>query len=58
MIGPDRRNSTRGGGEVGVWASCMDARGMADAELVGGAHRSSLEQLTAGTSDAHQILVF
>ena len=46
------------GGEVGVCASCMDARGITDTELVEGTHRSSLEQLTAWTADAHQVLVF
>lgn len=46
------------GGEVGVCSSCMDARGMSDADLVEGARRSSLEQLTAWTPEAHQVLVF
>ena len=46
------------GGEVGVCASCIDARGIADAELVEGTHRSSLEQLTGWTGDTHQVLVF
>lgn len=48
----------RNGGEVGVCASCMDARGMADAELIEGTHRSSLDQLTAWTSESQQVLVF
>ncbi|MDE2219907.1 MAG: DsrE family protein [Gammaproteobacteria bacterium] len=48
----------RNGGEVGVCASCMDARGIADAELVEGTHRSSLDQLTAWTSESQQVLVF
>jgi uncharacterized protein involved in oxidation of intracellular sulfur len=35
------------GGEVGVCAICMDARGIADSELVEGTKRSSLAELAA-----------
>ena len=45
-------------GEVGVCGSCMDARGLQDAELVKGAHRSSLEELTDWTLWAERVLVF
>ena len=33
---------TRRGGEIGVCGTCMDARGIADAELTEGAGRSTL----------------
>lgn len=46
------------GGEVGVCGSCMDARGLKDADLVGGTRRSSLEQLTDWTLWADQVLTF
>ena len=34
----------RAGGEIGVCATCMDARGVADAELVDGTRRSTLAE--------------
>jgi uncharacterized protein involved in oxidation of intracellular sulfur len=46
------------GGEVGVCSSCMDARGINDAELVEGTRRSSMDELTAWTRDAERVLVF
>lgn len=46
------------GGEIGVCSSCMDARGIGDAELVKGTKRSSMDELTAWTRDADKILVF
>jgi uncharacterized protein involved in oxidation of intracellular sulfur len=46
------------GGTVGVCASCMDARGMPDLELTEGSRRSSLEELSAWTSEAGKVLVF
>ena len=49
---------TRRGGRVGVCGSCMDARGIAEAELAEGAHRSSLDEWTLWTIDADKILVF
>ncbi len=48
----------RHGGEVGVCGSCMDARGISDAELIEGAHRGSLEEWTTWTAEAEQALVF
>jgi uncharacterized protein involved in oxidation of intracellular sulfur len=47
-----------GGAEVGVCASCMDARGIRDAELAQGARRSSLEELTDWNLWAERVLVF
>jgi uncharacterized protein involved in oxidation of intracellular sulfur len=48
----------RHGGDIGVCATCMDARGMANGELTDGAHRSSLEELTNWTQWADRTLVF
>jgi uncharacterized protein involved in oxidation of intracellular sulfur len=52
------RNVALHGGEVGVCGTCMDARGIADAELAEGTKRSSLEELTNWTLEADKILVF
>ena len=43
---------------IGVCGSCMDARGIKPETLVEGAHRSSLDELTAWTQAADKILVF
>ncbi len=43
---------------VGACGSCMDARGLTDAELMEGVHRSSMEELTDWTIEADKILVF
>jgi uncharacterized protein involved in oxidation of intracellular sulfur len=45
-------------GKVGVCGTCMDARGIAESELVEGAHRSSLEEWTSWTVEADKTLVF
>ena len=46
------------GAEVGVCASCMDARGIREAELAEGARRSSLDELANWTLWADRVLVF
>lgn len=46
------------GGDIGVCGSCMDARGMADVELVEGAHRGSMEELADWTIWADRVLTF
>jgi uncharacterized protein involved in oxidation of intracellular sulfur len=48
----------RVGGEVGVCGTCMDARGMADTDLVDGALRGNLAELTEWTVWADKVLVF
>ena len=48
----------RSGGEIGVCGTCMDARGMAETELMEGTRRSTLEQLTDWTAAADRTLVF
>jgi len=48
----------RNGGEAGVCGSCMEARGIAPEELIEGAEKSSMEQLTAWTQWADKVIVF
>jgi uncharacterized protein involved in oxidation of intracellular sulfur len=38
--------------------TCMDARGLTDAELIDGARRSSMDELAAATSETDKLLVF
>jgi len=52
------RGVGRRGGEIGVCATCMDARGITDAELTDTTHRSSLEELTTWVQWADRTLVF
>lgn len=48
----------RRGGEVAVCGTCMDARGLAEGDLVGGARRGTMELLAGWTSAADKVLVF
>jgi uncharacterized protein involved in oxidation of intracellular sulfur len=48
----------RRGGEIGVCAACMDARGITEADLTEKTHRSSLEALTMWVQWADRTLVF
>ena len=52
------RNIARNNGEIGVCGSCMDARGLSDDDIVEGAHRSSMDELTQWAVDADKVLVF
>ena len=45
-------------GEIGVCGSCMDARGLADADLAKGCTRSSMAQLAAWAGWADKVIVF
>ena len=45
-------------GAVMLCGSCMDARGLAEAEIADGCGRSSLAELTALSINADKILVF
>lgn len=45
-------------GTVGVCGTCMDARGITDAELVSGTQRSSMSQLAEWITSAEKVLVF
>ena len=53
-----QRAVSRHGGEIGVCGSCMDARGITEAELVDGAHRGSMDQLTDWTQWADKVVTF
>ena len=48
----------RRGGAVGVCGTCLDARGIAEDDLVAGAARGTMDQLTEWTAWADKILVF
>ncbi len=54
MLGRVVRNKA----EVGVCATCMDARAITDAELMDGTRRSALAELTAWTQWAEKVIVF
>ncbi|OGO55280.1 MAG: hypothetical protein A2V84_02890 [Chloroflexi bacterium RBG_16_70_13] len=43
---------------IGACGSCMDARGMSDADLVPGAHHSSMAELTSWTLWADKVVTF
>jgi L-iditol 2-dehydrogenase len=49
---------TRHGGQVAACGTCLDARGIAAAELAEGARRGTLEELAEWTGWAQQVLVF
>ena len=48
----------RAGGEIGVCGTCMDARGIHDTDLVDGAFRGELAEMSAWTAWADKVLVF
>ena len=48
----------RAGGEIGVCSTCIDARGITDAELVDGTRRSTLAEWAEWTQWADKVLVF
>jgi uncharacterized protein involved in oxidation of intracellular sulfur len=45
-------------GRVLLCGTCMDARGLADSELMEGARRSTMDELAAATIEADKVLVF
>jgi uncharacterized protein involved in oxidation of intracellular sulfur len=47
-----------GNGRVLLCGTCMDARGLADSELMQGARRSTMDELAAATIVADKLLVF
>ena len=51
-------DDVRAGGEIGVCSTCIDARGITDAELVDGARRSTLAEWAEWTQWADKVLVF
>jgi uncharacterized protein involved in oxidation of intracellular sulfur len=48
----------RRGGKVGVCGTCMDARGIADAELVEGSHRSTMVELAEWHQWADKVVAW
>jgi uncharacterized protein involved in oxidation of intracellular sulfur len=52
------KNVIRAGGAVGVCGTCLDARGITDAELIEGTHRSTMAELTDWTAESDRTLVF
>ena len=52
------RGPSRHGAPIGVCGTCMDARGLTEAELAEGTHRGTLEELTDWTQWADKVLVF
>jgi len=52
------RGTAKHGAEIGVCGTCMDARGITEAELAEGSHRSTLDQLADWTQWADKTLVF
>lgn len=49
---------TKHNSDIGVCGTCMDARGITDAELAEGVKRGTLEQLTDWTAWADKIITF
>ena len=46
-------------GEVSICGSCLDARGIADADIAQGTRRSSMEELATWTGEwADKVVVF
>lgn len=48
----------RAGAQIGVCGTCIDARGIEENQLVEGAARSTMEELTAWTQWADKVIVF
>lgn len=48
----------KGGGEVLLCGTCMDARGLGDDEMLEGARRSTMDELAEATVAADKVLVF
>lgn len=47
-----------GKGQVLLCGTCLDARGIADVEVMEGARRSTMDELAAATIAADKVLVF
>ena len=48
----------RVGGAIGVCGTCIDARGISETDLVKGAARSTMDELTAWTQWSDKVIVF
>lgn len=47
-----------GKGRVLLCGTCMDVRGLTDAEMMAGARRSTMDEIAVATVDADKVLVF
>jgi len=47
----------RGGGKVALCGTCLDARGIRDAEIMQGAQRGTMSQLAEWNGTAYRVLV-
>lgn len=47
-----------GSGQVLLCGTCMDARGLVEADIMDGARRSTMDELSAATLAAGKVLVF
>ncbi|HEX9837320.1 MAG TPA: DsrE family protein, partial [Alphaproteobacteria bacterium] len=45
-------------GQVLLCGTCMDARGLAETDIVDGARRSTMDELAAATLAADKVIVF
>lgn len=52
------KNVIRAGATIGVCGTCLDARGISDAELIEGTRRSTMAELTDWTAESDRTLVF
>ena len=46
------------GGTIGACGTCMDARGLADADLMDGVHRSTMDELGRWVLEADRTVTF
>jgi len=51
-------NPIKHGAVVGICGACMDARGVQEAQLIAGAHRSTMEELADWTAWADKVITF
>lgn len=51
-------SAARKGAEIGCCGTCMDARGIAEDSLAGGARRSTMEELAEWTTWAGKVITF
>jgi uncharacterized protein involved in oxidation of intracellular sulfur len=57
-IGRMLRGLVGRGVEIGACGTCMEARGVTDADLLEGVHRSSMAELTTWTIEADKVVSF
>jgi len=52
------KGAVAGRGKILLCGTCMDARGLTEADIVVGARRSTMDELAAATVAADKVLVF